>query len=137
MFRGWNKKTNKYVYGYLYSEHLSNSPLYYIIVPSETTIHAGGIIAEHDSGLYCVEEDSIGQCTGLKDRYRKEIYNGDILEFDAKEWGSDKSNKFIVTWNERHGEWNTGGGANNECSEYKTIIGNIYENPELIKNCAK
>ena len=49
------------------------------------------------------------------------------LEFDAEEWGSDKGNIFEVGWNDEDGSWDTGGGLNSECKEFKTVIGNIYK----------
>lgn len=72
------------------------------------------------------------QYTGLKDCLGQEIYEGDILEFDEYEWGNNINNKFVVRWDEANGEWNAGGGTNSECNEYKRVIGNIYENPDLI-----
>ena len=71
------------------------------------------------------------QFTGLKDRGGKDIYDGDILEFDRAEWGGD-DNIFPVTYSDNDGEWVTGGGSNPECSDWKTVIGNIYENPEIL-----
>lgn len=72
--------------------------------------------------------------TGLKDKNGVEIYEGDILEFDSDEWGSITGNKWAVEWNDYDGAWDTGGGTNSECKEFKKIIGNIYENPELLES---
>lgn len=87
-------------------------------------------------GRLCVfngeNQCEIMQFTGLKDKNGKEIYEGDIVEFDADEWGSEHNRRWPVTWNERGGEWLLGGGLNSECKDYKTVIGNIYENPELL-----
>ena len=79
-----------------------------------------------------VVPSSVGQSTGLKDKNGKEIYEGDVVAFDEKEWGSPE-NKLEVMWNDKNGCWDAGGGTNAECSEWKTVIGNIYENPELLK----
>ena len=71
--------------------------------------------------------------TGLRDKNDKEIFDGDIIEFDAKEWGNSNDNKWVVSWDSKHGEWLVGGGVNRECSEWKTVIGNNYEHPELLE----
>ena len=72
------------------------------------------------------------QYTGLKDKNSKEIYEGDIV-FEPK-----MRKKAVVSWrNERATFWLTDGKEREillmlENNRYE-IIGNIYENPELIK----
>ena len=89
----------------------------------------------------------IMQYTGLKDKNGKEIYEGDILQFSDKwEWyryqySFSKTREEIeqlpygcgvVTWNDRDGAWEHIGGTS-DLHQYLEIIGNIYENPELIE----
>lgn len=72
------------------------------------------------------------QYTGKSDSQGNELYNGDIVEFDAVEWGDNKTNINVIEWDEADGRWNWGGGLTSDM-EFRTKIGNIYENPELIK----
>jgi len=79
------------------------------------------------------------QYTGLKDYFGKEIYEGDKCRYDLVDFGEDLVNLYSL---EGTVEYKEGGfflngleykpTLNNYCIRYLKIIGNIYENPELI-----
>ena len=77
-------------------------------------------------------DEFVMQFTGAYDKDGDEIYEGDILEFDAGEWGDNTTNKHMVSWDEYQHGWSFGGGGQQSDMEWRKIIGNIFENPELL-----
>ena len=78
--------------------------------------------------------------TGLKDKNGKEIYGGDIFNFHpSKEWkGTEPDNPCVVFWSNDLGAWMFYVGKPEMStllppSKSIEIIGNIYENPELLE----
>jgi uncharacterized phage protein (TIGR01671 family) len=69
--------------------------------------------------------------TGLKDKNGKEIYEGDILDFDESEWGG-KFKPEVITFDKIIGKWELCGTVG-DVEQWRKIIGNIHENPELLK----
>ena len=86
-----------------------------------------------------IEDIEIMQCTGMKDSTGKEIYEGDIVVV-----GQDTGNKYdryIMTFNDDSHSYlakqqGTLGGyiGPGYWNDKLVVIGNIYDNPELIRS---
>lgn len=94
-------------------------------------------------GFWTVDPNTVGQYTGLTDRNGVKVFEGDILIFiepDAQEL--DDNERFVVRWYEDASgfllEIFYEGKSNNWDEIDKThlsnfeVIGNIYDNPELL-----
>lgn len=133
-FRGFNNSNSEWNYGNL------------VIVDGEYHI-TDQEECEEVSDYTLVDENSVGQFTGLYDKNGTEIYENDILQvkIDGKEY-----NPLLVVYSEVYAGFcmlseNTLNNAiykphrpvnPNWWDEFKDeieIIGNIYDNPELFK----
>ena len=87
-------------------------------------------------GYYVNNSDIIEtmQCTGLKDKNSKLIYEGDIVKiFHVSGTMQGKYFFDVVEWNDLRCRFDTENyGIINDDDVYE-VIGNIYENPELLK----
>lgn len=115
-FRGKRIDNKKWVYGFLADEDYIND------------------IDSIDLSSIEVDIDTVGQFTGLFDKNGKEIYEGDIIKgFDItiEVWYSEDRACFIAEMKEPQNDMmDILGGYDTERME---IIGNIYDNPNLIK----
>lgn len=129
-FRGKNS-ANEWLYGYLTKQLWSDC----FIIESQDCL--GWVITE-----------TIGQYTGLKDKNGTKIFEGDIFGdssrreidvvifedgcFKLKSYGFVECCLDGNAYEERWGEWDCQPICN-FCLEHDEILGNIYDNPELIR----
>jgi uncharacterized phage protein (TIGR01671 family) len=111
-FRGKRLDNGEWVYGDLLTEYPH---------------HNGATIVEHGCIYHEVDPATVGQFTGLPDKNGVEIFGGDIVtdgKFKGKVFWDDTAANYAV-YDPRQGS---------ECAwEWYEVIGNIYENPELLK----
>jgi len=129
-FRAWDKINKEF------SNHTNRDPFmdlsmgdifYWERRQNEDGVYEGDIILKDENKNRFV----LQQYTGLKDANGKEIYEGDILKWEYPE---KFLNLVTVRWTneeEDYDGWVTTNliGQGGECK----IIGNIFENPELLK----
>lgn len=92
------------------------------------------IIPDYASALYTAEVDpeTIGQYTGLTDVNGNKIFEGDVVRYDYEEergivqWDNDTA-RFIITCSTFISDFDSVYGEELE------IIGNVYDNPELLE----
>lgn len=77
------------------------------------------------------------QYTGLKDKEGKEIYEGDVLQWRTRDHEENPLNMYFVYWDNKNASFLIGDekeiGYGTEILQWAEIIGNIYQNPELLK----
>lgn len=122
LFRGWNEKNKKWLYGYYFVYRG-----FHFISPDEKV---NPLDTYED---YVVDADTVGQYTGMKDAKGVKIFDGDIIKSRNFRYAiqyNEFETRFMAVFEERQDfqyrinqQW---------INEFKTVvIGNIHENPEL------
>ena len=134
LFRGKRLDNGEWVKGFIMSACDCAGRLYFIEQPA--------LDLDDCNHGYEVDFTTIGQYTGMLDQNGTKIFEGDILIFDDM----DGSKGFYeVFWDGNNGKFaiTEKGNRNyvddfelfnqNKYFEWFTVIGNIYDNPELLK----
>ena len=129
LFRGKEFDSEKWVEGGILQTKLFTS----IYVVSDLYINEIGVIPE-----------TVGQFAGLTDKHGKKIFEGDIVKYENKD-GIKFKNKLLtvfgeVVYNKQTASFAVDGFDNIGGKQYDyfpinniEIIGNIYDNPELLE----
>ena len=131
LFRGksnWsygNVKEGDWLYGMTISRHVYNDE-------EITSYYIGG-------GNNTIYGNTLGQYTGLTDKNGKKIFEGDVCQ--TKGYKLIDETPFIVVWNDYYSGfyWEDVKNANDTdmftktVAEITEVIGNIHDNPELLK----
>ena len=128
--RGKRKDNGELVDGYLYITHDGKYEIAKYC--DETNI---------ERIAYEVIPETVGQCTGLRDKNGNLIFEGDILEFVNDD---GESSFYVVIWNTSLLSWqvqeishyvkNDYYGFDELCEfENTEVIGNVHDNPKLLE----
>lgn len=88
------------------------------------------------SHIWCIDTETVGQYTGLKDKNGNKIFEGDILEFID---GDNEVSYYEVVYSEANCRWiiKQDGACPDDLdafvTKYITVAGNIHDNPELLE----
>lgn len=136
-FRGKSLVTGEWLFGSLinnaFFQSNNGSPIPYILDTDKFEYDSFEDIA-YQLDEFEVLAETVGQYTGLDDKNGREIYVGDILE----EIGTDVY-RYIVHWNVTNATYDFVDIITDETFhgddihfEKSEVIGNIYENPDLV-----
>ena len=101
--------------------------------PSDNTV----FIQERGTAGFLSDPETVGQFTGLLDKNGKEIYEGDIVLSKLRR-ARKYDERLVICFDDFEWQGKNANGATTSLSlllEYHTIevIGNIHDNPELLK----
>lgn len=134
-FRGKRLDNNSWIYGDLIQHQCGDT----FIGDNLGYWTDDGFHKDDYKEVRAIDDDTVGQFTGLYDKKGKEIYEGDIIQLDyITTLGKHRIGfSFEVKWCTQEGCWVGWDGfvENSIQQTHKMFVvkGNIYDNPELLE----
>lgn len=134
IFRGKRHDTGEWVYGFYSNAKGENGRFHYI---------------QYKNSSVRVDPSTVGQYTGLNDKNGNKIFEGDLVSYMIVTGGIEDLSipanvRHTVTYDEKHGAFRIGyhyfcGGTMREVVDANNlvVIGNTYDNPELLEGGKK
>lgn len=90
-----------------------------------------------ENGIFEVDPSTICQCTGLKDKNGKLIWENDIMEAHLDDMFPEEVTRTRVVWDKNAWVTSTLGAVDREClddfdTKHFYVVGNIFDNPEEV-----
>jgi len=131
-FRAYDKINKKWIYVSLHPTHISwSSPDF----TAQSLLYSNDDCAE---GISFAAIEGWQEYTGFKDKNGSDVYEGDIID--------NGNGPVEVFWNENYGAWwvrfesaepekqyYAPCSDSDNCTEESVIVGNVHENPDLLK----
>lgn len=126
LFRGKRKDNGKWVEGLLWEKKYNTNMLFISCFPDK----------DDNEEVFAIYPETVGQYTGLTDKNCKRIFEGDIIKWGLK--------PCVVKWDEYNASFCLYvygtikiSGFNRDTMKLKEVIGNIYDNIELLKGAKR
>ncbi len=154
-FRAKRLDSGKWVYGDYLNAQAEEVNVHLIAKTFIIGIDSDGTHMQCTAQVYPIDIETLGQFTGLADKYDEEIYEGDIVEFENHGYSREKEKgtvifkdscwgiDFLSNIRRKYGggnlfhrigqidEWQDMGASGIITYTYEAI-GNIHDNPELL-----
>lgn len=135
LFRGKHTRTGEWVEGLLWKKKYNDNKLFISCFPDK----------DDNEEIYIIIPETVGQYTGLTDKNGKKIFEGDIVKARVTENRGYGTNKYEaiyeIKYHEKYCYFYLAREKNNLLfdgnwsyfvSQFE-VIGNIHDNPELLK----
>lgn len=144
LYKAKRVDNGEWVEGYYYESKISGC---FILSPKIKVRKKNGVVIKDSFEVFEVIPETVGQYTGLTDKNGKKIFEGDIIRAVTLDTGTeclavvcfgnfiDENNgdEYIGFYIEFDGIKTTAAQlAMKECKNRIEVIGNIYDNPELL-----